>query len=81
VTLDEDLAAKIRKAMRKDNVSFKDALNSALRKGLSPSPPHKPFRQTVFPLGADPALPWDKAAALAGVLEDEEILRKIALRK
>ncbi len=38
------------------------------------------YRQRTFPLG-HPRVDLDKASVIAGALEDEEILRKMSLRK
>jgi hypothetical protein len=83
VTLDPDVERLLRRAIRERGVSFKEALNGALRKGLAGDKPSQPgrFVQKTFPLGGGMAFPWDKALALADAIEDEEIGRKIAMRK
>jgi len=82
VTLDEDVAAKLKQTARERGVSFKVALNDAVRAGLSgQSSAAQPFRMKTFPMGVRPGINLDKALRLAGELEDEEILRKMALRK
>jgi hypothetical protein len=69
--------------MRERNVTFKEALNSAIRAGLSavPGARARPFRQQTFAMGFRPEIGLDKALALAAALEDEEIARKLSLRK
>ena len=82
VTLDEDVAAKLKQTARERGVSFKVALNDAVRAGLSgQSSAARPFQMKAFPMGVRPGINLDKALRLAGELEDEEILRKMALRK
>jgi hypothetical protein len=82
VTLDEDVAAKLKQAARERGVSFKVVLNDAVRDGLSgQARSARPFRMQTFPMGVRPGVNLDKALRLAGELEDEEILRKMALRK
>lgn len=82
VTLDPDVEAKLRAAMRERGISFKVALNDAVRDGLrDKTPPAKRFRVKSSPMGVRPGINLDKALLLAGELEDEEILRKMALRK
>ena len=82
VTLDPDVEALIRTAMRERGLSFKEALNSALRAGLRQSSPRKrPFVQETYALGAEQNFRWDKALAAADATEDEELSRKLALRK
>jgi hypothetical protein len=82
VTLDEDVAAKLKQTARERGVSFKVALNEAVRAGLNgPTPVARRYRMTTAPLGVRPGIDLDKALTLAGEMEDEEILRKLALRK
>lgn len=61
--------------MRERGVSFKAALNDAVRAGLSASPAARPFKVRTAPLGV--RINIDKALTIAGEMEDEEIIRKI----
>jgi hypothetical protein len=83
VTLDPDVAAKLKEETRKRGISFKEALNSSVRRGLDRRgrTDGKPYKVRTAKLGARPGVNLDKALRLAGELEDEEILRKMALRK
>jgi hypothetical protein len=82
VTLDSDVDAKLRVAMRERGVSFKVALNDSVRAGLADgSHPSKRFRVHARPMGVRPGVNLDKALTLAGEIEDAEILRKLELRK
>ena len=83
VTLDPDVAAKLKEEMREKDISFKEALNTSIRRGLENgrSTPAKPYKVRTTKMGARPGVNLDKALQLAGELEDEEILRKMALRK
>jgi hypothetical protein len=82
ITLDQDVEAKLRVAMRERGVSFKQALNDSLRAGLTTgSQPSRRFRVQARPLGLRPGINLDKALTLAGEMEDAEILRKLELRK
>ena len=82
VTLDEDVAAKLHQVSRERGVSFKGALNDAVRAGLAAgSPPAKSFHVHAQPLGIRPGVDIDKALGLAAEIEDSEILRKLELRK
>lgn len=63
-------------------MSFKAALNAAVRAGLGAgSPAARTYVVPARPMGLRPAVDLDKALALAGSLEDEEIVRKLELRK
>jgi Ribbon-helix-helix protein, copG family len=82
VTLDQDLAAKLRKVARERGISFKATINDAIRQGLSNgAPTARPYRMPTAPLGVRPGVNLDKALALAGELEDAEIIRKLELGK
>lgn len=80
VTLDPDVEAKLRAAMRERGVSFKVAINDAVRAGLgAESVPTERFRVKSAPLGL--TINIDKALQIAGEMEDEEIIRKRELGK
>jgi hypothetical protein len=83
VTLDPDVEAVLRKIMRERGVSFKEALNQAVRLGTRASRPALPqrFHQKTFRMGFRSDFRWDKALALADAMEDEERVRKLDLRK
>ncbi len=82
VTIDDDVAAKLKADARKRGISFKEALNDNLRRGLtSPDAKSVPFKVRPRKMGVKPGVDLDKALSLAGRLEDEEVLRKISLRK
>jgi hypothetical protein len=83
VTLDPDVVAKLKEEMRKKDISFKEALNSSVRRGLGrdeakPQPYRLPPPQRM---GARPGVNLDKALQLAGELEDAETIRKLHLGK
>jgi hypothetical protein len=83
VTLDPDTERMIRDIMRERGVSFKHALNDAIRAGLTPTKRTgtRRFTQKTYSLGAEQNFRWDKALAAADAIEDEEMSRKLALRK
>jgi hypothetical protein len=78
VTLDPDVEAIVKRLMRERGLSFKEAVNSAIRAGLQPHP--EPFRTPTYDMG-EPLVDLTKALRLAGELEDEEIVRRLAARK
>jgi hypothetical protein len=80
VTLDPDSEALIRKLMDKRGLSFKEAVNQAIRAGLAPRPRGKDFRTPTFRMGPS-KVPLDRALGLAGELEDAETARKLSTRK
>jgi hypothetical protein len=82
VTLDADVEARLRATMRERGVSFKAAINDAIRSGLAgPALPAQRYRMSTAPLGVRPGIDLDKALALVGDMEDTEILRKLELGK
>jgi hypothetical protein len=82
VTLDADVEAKLRAAMRERGVSFKVAINDAVRSGLGGPPlSARRYRMPTSQLGVRAGVDLDRALTLAGEMEDTEILRKLELGK
>lgn len=82
VDIAPDLLKRLRAEAHQRGVPLKELLNRVLRRGLEerPSARARPYRGPTFAMGA-PLRPLDKALALADSLEEEEIARKLALRK
>ena len=83
VTLDPDVERLLRVAMKERGVSFKQALNDAARIGLS-GPARKraaKFVQKTFRMGPAREFRWDKALDVSDAIEDEELTRRLILRK
>ncbi len=84
VRIDDELLLRLREQAAREHISLTRLLNRTVRAGLQTSPkraPRKrPYREKTHPMGA-PLVGLDKALALAGRLEDDEILRKMMLRK
>lgn len=74
VTLDPDAEHLIRERMKDKDVSFKQALNDAIRD--SDPGRAQPYSTPVFDMGI-PLLNLDKALRLAGELEDEELIGQL----
>ena len=83
VTLDPDSEALIKRLMRERRLSFKEAVNEAIRRGLATAAAGsaQPFQTPTFRMGWRDDLQLDRALALVGELEDEELARRIAARK
>ncbi len=83
VTLDPDLMEKLRTVARERGVSFREALNTALRRGLTSGSAGSPgpYRLPSRPLGLRPGVDLEHALRLAADLEDSELARKLELRK
>lgn len=76
VTLDPDTAEVVRRRMREQGVSFKEALNDAIRAGARPA---TPFRTATASMGRS-AVNLDRALQLAADLEDDELVRRMRAR-
>ncbi|MBB6146984.1 hypothetical protein HNQ77_004969 [Silvibacterium bohemicum] len=82
ITLDADVEQLLKKAIRERDISFKEAVNDAIRTGLKAGATKRPrFRQQTFSMGAPQNFQWEKALGMAAALEDEEIMRKMAMGK
>jgi hypothetical protein len=82
VTLDPDVAAKLKQIARERDISFKEALNSSVRRGIEQGETKsRPYRVHARRLEANPGIDLDKALRLAGELEDAETMRKLQLGK
>ena len=80
VTLESDVESLLNAAMRERGISFKEAINDAIRAGLRVAPPRRRIRTPTFELGR-PTVDVTKALALAAALEDDELVRKLAVGK
>ncbi|MGH8154629.1 MAG: hypothetical protein ACREP0_05240 [Rhodanobacteraceae bacterium] len=70
ITLEPDVEALLKKVMRERGLTFKDAVNQAVRDGLAkPAEPIPPFKQRTMHLGR-PLVDLTKALALADELDD-----------
>ncbi len=77
VTLDPDTEQIIRKVMRERGMSFKQALNDAIRRSnRNQADRRQPFRTRTASLGTS-RVSLDRAVQLAGALEDDELIRKL----
>jgi hypothetical protein len=82
LTLDPDVADRLRALARERGLPFKQVVNSVLRRGLDDGlGQRKPFRVEARAMGLRSGIDLDQALELAARLEDEETLRKLELRK
>jgi hypothetical protein len=79
ITLDPDVALLIQRAMGQQDLSFKEAVNRAIRDSLGEDRP--PYVTPTAPMGAPRNVDLDRSLAVAAAMEDEEIARKLDLRK
>lgn len=76
MTLEPDVEALVKQLMRERGISFKQAVNEAIRAGAARRR-RKRFVQPVRDMGP-PSVPLDKSLQLAGELEDAELMRRLA---
>jgi hypothetical protein len=84
LTIDDDVARRLKEIAHRTGRSFKEVVNRALRAGVDDrgrSPPRKPIGVRTFRMGEPSMINPDKALQFASELENEEIARKIMLRK
>lgn len=81
ITLEVDVAAGLRELAHRSGISFKQAVNDAVREGLSSSAVLRaePFVQPTFSLGRV-RVDLTKALSLATDLEDQELAAKLGRR-
>lgn len=75
VTLDPDTAALVERRMRERGVTFKQAINEAIRAGLGAEEPDE-FRTATASMGQS-RVALDRALQLAADLEDDELVRRM----
>ncbi len=83
VRIDDDLMEALRASSEAEGLSMTRMLNRLLRSGLAAESTvagRPMFREATTRMGR-PRFELDKALSLAAALEDEEILRKLAVRK
>jgi hypothetical protein len=82
LTLDPDVAARLQAIARERGVSFKEVVNSLLRAAMNAgaTSPRR-YKVPARRLGLRPGVDLDKAHRLASEMEDDEIARKLELRK
>jgi hypothetical protein len=72
LTLDEDVAMKLKERSRRSGRSFREVVNEALRVGLNArrkQQPDRPFRVRARALGLRPGLSYDNVSELLEQIE------------
>lgn len=75
VTLDDDVVQLLKWRMKEQRVSFKKALNDAIREAAAQRPRDSEFSTRTADLGA-PTINLDRALQAAADVEDEELIRR-----
>lgn len=76
VTLDPDTEQILRRRMRERNISFKEALNDAIRAGIIEGEGRTAFTTETASMG-ESRVNLDRALQVAADLEDDELLRRM----
>lgn len=80
----DDILRDLKALARRRRTSLTRVANEVLRAGLvrqaEPEHQRRPYREKVVDLG-NPNIDLDRALEIAARLEDEETLRKLAIRK
>jgi hypothetical protein len=74
--LDADTEQIIRRRMRERGISFKEAVNDAIRRSSGRPAGERPFRTEPAALG-ESRVSLDQALQIAGDLEDDELLKRM----
>lgn len=83
LTLDDDVARILEAEAHRQRRSFKEVVNEALRRGLSPGRAARatPFKVKVFPGRLRPGLDAGSLNRLADEVETEATIRRLARRR
>jgi hypothetical protein len=83
IRIDDELLQQLKEQAHRENISLTRLVNRTLRAGMQRSRPpvrRAPYREKTCSMG-EPRFDLDKALDLAADFEDQEVLRKLALRK
>jgi hypothetical protein len=70
LTLDDDVAAKLKREARRSGLPYRSVVNQALRRGLEAGPmPVSPYRVKARPMGRRRGLEVDHVAGLSDLLD------------
>jgi len=76
VTLDPDVEQIVRARMREQGLSFKEAVNDAIRRSAAGTGRTAAFATAPAAMGRS-RVNLDRALQLAGTLEDDDLLRRM----
>lgn len=77
VTLEPDVAEKLNELMKERNLTFKEAVNSTLRRGLGQEVRARPYRAPSHAMGLKPGIDGDRIVHVMDEMADEEFVRKM----
>jgi hypothetical protein len=77
VTLEPDVAERLSQLMKERNLTFKEAVNSTLRKGLGSGVEARRYEVPTHALVLRPGIDGDRIVHVADEIADRERLRKM----
>ena len=84
LTLDPDVAQKLKNRMTEQRAPLKTVINDALRRGLAAKPepkPREPFRVVPHSFGFKPGIDVNKLNQLLDELDAQEFAAKLQVRR
>ncbi len=84
LTIEDSIAKELKDQAHRKGKSFKQVVNETLQAGLQAGKTptkRKPYRIKPVSIGLEPGINIDKALQLSDEMEDEEIIRKLELKK
>lgn len=82
--IEDDLLQELKRLARKENIPVTRLINrmlsTSLRSSQNTKSPKRPYREKTYDLGK-PTINLDKALMIAAEMENQEIIRKLELRK
>jgi hypothetical protein len=77
LTLDDDLADRLKRLAAEEGITFKEAVDRSLRAGLEARTEARPYQTRARPLDLRADIDVTKALQVAAALEDEEVVREV----
>ncbi len=84
LTIEESIMQRLKEEAHKSGLPLKQIVNTTLEIGLRnlhKSNERQPYRLKTYAMGVPQGVDLDKALQMAMVLEDDEITRKLKVRK
>jgi len=77
VTLDPDVAEGLSQLMKERNLTFKETVNSTLRKRLRTDVQARPYKAPSYPMGLRPGIDGDRITHVVDEMVDEAFVRNM----
>ena len=82
LTIDDELLQALKAEALRRKRPFKEIVNETLRRGIAgANTPYEPYQLPALELGHPPKMDLDRGLRLADAIEDEEIQRKLHVKK